>query len=99
MSTFATTAAIPTTIILALPNTAATANVNEDEITILQGFLDYNVNRGSSYHNDIGSFYDQIKFRRLKKNHCMVLHKFDFGKDFAFKRAHYQATFEISHKI
>ena len=89
LSTFATIAAIPTTIFLALPNTAATTNVvdgslepkweqmeeknidshklfqrlwtKEDEITILQGFLDYNVNCGSSYHNDTWSFYDQIK--------------------------------------
>jgi hypothetical protein len=89
LSTFTTNATIPTTIILALPNTAATTNIiddslepkweqmeeknndsqklfqclwtKEDEITILQGLLDYNANRGSSYHNDTGSFYDQIK--------------------------------------
>jgi len=86
----------------------------EDEITILQGFLDYNMNRGSSYHNNIGSFYDQIKAKiqlditkiqlvdkllRLKMKYRTVLQKFNFGKDFTFKSAHDQATFEISHKI
>ncbi|MCI23699.1 mediator-associated protein 1-like, partial [Trifolium medium] len=65
---------------------------DEDEIVILQGFLDYNANRGSSYHNDTGSFYDQIKskiqldfnksqlvdkLRRLKKKYRNVLQKFD----------------------
>ncbi|GAU21430.1 hypothetical protein TSUD_32610 [Trifolium subterraneum] len=87
---------------------------DEDEIVILQGFLDYNANRGSSYHNDTGSFYDQIKskiqldfnksqlvdkLRRLKKKYRNVLQKFDSGKEFIFKTPHDQATFEISHKI
>lgn len=86
----------------------------EDEITILQGFLDYNANRESSYHNDTGSFYDHMKgkiqldftknqlvdkLRRLKKKYRTALQKFDSGKDFVFKSAHDQATFEISHKI
>ncbi|CAK8572368.1 unnamed protein product [Lathyrus sativus] len=87
---------------------------DEDEIVILQGFLDYNANRGSAYHNDSASFYDQIKsklqldfnksqlvdkLRRLKKKYRNLLQKFDSGKDFFFKTAHEQATFEISHKI
>ncbi|PNY04870.1 DNA-binding storekeeper transcriptional regulator [Trifolium pratense] len=87
---------------------------DEDEIVILQGFLDYNANRGSSYHNDTGSFYDQIKskiqldfnksqlvdkLRRLKKKYRNVVQKFDSGKEFVFKTPHDQATFEISHKI
>ncbi|XP_058754262.1 probable transcription factor At3g04930 [Vicia villosa] len=87
---------------------------DEDEIVILQGFLDYNANRGSAYHNDSASFYDQIKsklqldfnksqlvdkLRRLKKKYRNLLQKFDSGKEFFFKTPHEQATFEISHKI
>ncbi|KAF6167220.1 hypothetical protein GIB67_029858 [Kingdonia uniflora] len=37
---------------------------DEDEIELLQGFLDYTIQRGytnSSYHHDTGPFYDQIK--------------------------------------
>jgi len=140
-STFAT-AAVPTSVILALPHASASATTidgspepkrdpmeektsdsrklfqrlwtEEDEITILQGFLDYNANRESSYHHDTGSFYDHMKgkiqldftksqlvdkLRRLKKKYRTALQKFDSGKDFAFKSAHDQAAFEISHKI
>ncbi|AES61283.2 putative transcription factor GeBP family [Medicago truncatula] len=140
-STFAT-AAVPTSVILALPHASASATTidgspepkrepmeektsdsrklfqriwtEEDEITILQGFLDYNANRESSYHNDTGSFYDHMKgkiqldftksqlvdkLRRLKKKYRTALQKFDSGKDFGFKSTHDQAAFEISHKI
>ncbi|KAL8166407.1 hypothetical protein V2J09_007906 [Rumex salicifolius] len=39
---------------------------DEDEIEILQGFLEYNTQRGpnlSGYHHDTTAFYDQIKSR------------------------------------
>ncbi|KAE9598097.1 hypothetical protein Lal_00004186 [Lupinus albus] len=87
---------------------------DEDEIELLQGFLDYTSHRGSSHHNDTALFYDQIKskfqidfnknqlvekIRRLKKKYRNVLNKISSGKDFSFKSAHDQATFEISRKI
>ncbi|KAL2345768.1 hypothetical protein Fmac_007053 [Flemingia macrophylla] len=88
---------------------------DEDEIELLQGFLDYTSQRGSSsHHNDTALFYDQIKsklqldfnknqlvekIRRLKKKYRNVLNKIGSGKDFSFKSAHDQATFEISRKI
>ncbi|KAK7258738.1 hypothetical protein RIF29_24321 [Crotalaria pallida] len=88
---------------------------DEDEIELLQGFLDYTSQRGSSsHHNDTALFYDQIKsklqldfnknqlvekIRRLKKKYRNVLNKISSGKEFSFKSAHDQATFEISRKI
>ncbi|OIW17524.1 hypothetical protein TanjilG_22636 [Lupinus angustifolius] len=87
---------------------------DEDEIELLQGFLDYTSQRGSSHHNDTALFYDQIKsklqldfnknqlvekIRRLKKKYRNVLNKISSGKEFLFKSAHDQATFEISRKI
>ena len=87
---------------------------DEDEIELLQGFLDYTSQRGSSHHNDTALFYDQIKsklqldfnknqlvekIRRLKKKYRNVLNKIGSGKEFTFKSAHDQATFEISRKI
>ncbi|KAE9615992.1 hypothetical protein Lal_00017586 [Lupinus albus] len=87
---------------------------DEDEIELLQGFLDYTSQRGSSHHNDTALFYYQIKsklqldfnknqlvekIRRLKKKYRNVLNKISSGKDFSFKSAHDQATFEISRKI
>ncbi|MED6222298.1 hypothetical protein PIB30_063058 [Stylosanthes scabra] len=87
---------------------------DEDEIELLQGFLDYTSQRGSSHHNDTALFYDQIKsklqldfnknqlvekIRRLKKKYRNVLNKIGSGKEFNFKSAHDQATFEISRKI
>ncbi|CAJ1961024.1 unnamed protein product [Sphenostylis stenocarpa] len=87
---------------------------DEDEIELLQGFLDYTAQRGSSHHNDTALFYDQIKsklqldfnknqlvekIRRLKKKYRNVLNKISSGKEFSFKSAHDQATFEISRKI
>lgn len=86
---------------------------DEDEIELLQGFLDYTTQRGSNHH-DTALFYDQIKsklqldfnknqlvekLRRLKKKYRNVLNKIDSGKDFSFKSPHDQATFEISRKI
>ncbi|KAJ7978078.1 mediator-associated protein 1 [Quillaja saponaria] len=87
---------------------------DEDEIGLLQGFLDYTTQRGSSHHNDTALFYDQIKsklqldfnknqlvekLRRLKKKYRNVLNKIRSGKEFSFKSPHDQATFEISRKI
>ncbi|XP_058738625.1 probable transcription factor At5g28040 [Vicia villosa] len=87
---------------------------DEDEMELLQGFLDYTSQRGSSHHNDTAQFYDQIKsklqldfnknqlvekIRRLKKKYRNVLNKISSGKEFVFKTAHDQATFEISRKI
>ncbi|KAJ9180139.1 hypothetical protein P3X46_008421 [Hevea brasiliensis] len=86
---------------------------DEDEIVVLQGFLDYTTQRGSS-HYDTALFYDQIKsklqldfnknqlvekLRRLKKKYRNVLNKISSGKDFSFKSPHDQASFEISRKI
>lgn len=87
---------------------------DEDEIELLQGFLDYTSQRGSSHHSDTALFYDQIKsklqldfnknqlvekLRRLKKKYRNVLRKMSSGKEFSFKSPHDQATFEISRKI
>lgn len=90
---------------------------DEDEIELLQGFLEYTTQRGainSSHHHDTTAFYDQIKnklqlefnksqlvekLRRLKKKYRNVVGKISAGKDFVFKSAHDQATFEISSKI
>ncbi|KAB1202752.1 Mediator-associated protein 1 [Morella rubra] len=87
---------------------------DEDEIELLQGFLDYTTSRGSTHHNDTALFYDQIKsklqldfnknqlvekLRRLKKKYRNVVGKISAGKDFSFKSPHDQATFEISRKI
>lgn len=87
---------------------------DEDEIELLQGFLDYTTSRGSTHHNDTALFYDQIKsklqldfnknqlvekLRRLKKKYRNVVGKITAGKDFSFKSPHDQATFEISRKI
>lgn len=87
---------------------------DEDEMELLQGFLDYTTQRGSSHHNDTAQFYDQIKsklqldfnknqlvekIRRLKKKYRNVVSKMSSGKEFVFKTAHDQATFEISRKI
>ncbi|KAG5105685.1 hypothetical protein JHK82_042655 [Glycine max] len=85
---------------------------DDEEIELLQGFLDYISQRGSSHHNDTALFYDQIKsklqldfnknqlvekIRRLKKKYRNILNKICSGKEFSFKSAHDQATFEISH--
>lgn len=87
---------------------------DEDEMELLQGFLDYTTQKGSSHHNDTAQFYDQIKsklqldfnknqlvekIRRLKKKYRNVVSKMSSGKEFVFKTAHDQATFEISRKI
>ncbi|XP_044499336.1 probable transcription factor At5g28040 [Mangifera indica] len=87
---------------------------DEDEIELLQGFLDYTSQRGNAHHHDTALFYDQIKsklqvdfnknqlvekLRRLKKKHRNVMSKISSGKDFTFKTAHDQATFGISRKI
>ncbi|KAJ4719608.1 DNA-binding storekeeper protein-related transcriptional regulator [Melia azedarach] len=87
---------------------------DEDEIELLQGFLDYSTQRGNAHHLDTALFYDQIKsklqldfnknqlvekLRRLKKKYRNVVNKISSGKDFSFKTAHDQATFEISRKI
>ncbi|XP_058084373.1 probable transcription factor At3g04930 [Magnolia sinica] len=90
---------------------------DEDEIKLLQGFLDFIQQRGGgggSHHHDTGPFYDQIKtrlqldfnksqlvekLRRLKKKYRNIINKIGSGKEFSFKRAHDQATFEISRKI
>lgn len=87
---------------------------DEDEIELLQGFLDYTTQRGNAHHHDTALFYDQIKsklqldfnknqlvekLRRLKKKYRNVMNKITSGKDFSFKTAHDQATFEISRKI
>ena len=91
---------------------------DEDEIAILQGFLDFTVQRSTTtaaaHHQDTGPFYDQIKtrlqldfnknqlvekLRRLKKKYRNVVGKMSLGKDYVFKSAHDQATFEISRRI
>lgn len=87
---------------------------DEDEIGLLQGFLDYTTQRGSSHHNDTALFYDQIKsklqlgfnknqlvekLRRLKKKYRNVVGKISSGKEFSFKSPHDRATFEISSRI
>ncbi|KAG5028533.1 hypothetical protein JHK87_012047 [Glycine soja] len=87
---------------------------DEDEIELLQGFLYYTSQQGSSHHSDTALFYDQIKsklqldfnknqlvekIRRLKKKYRNVLNNIFSGKEFSFKSAHDQATFEISRKI
>ncbi|KHN23628.1 hypothetical protein glysoja_040730 [Glycine soja] len=85
----------------------------DDDVTeLLQGFLDYTSQRGSSHDNNTALFYDQIKLRlqldfnknqlvekirRLKKKYRNVLNKICSDKEFSFKSAHDQATFEISH--
>ncbi|KAG8648158.1 probable transcription factor At3g04930 [Manihot esculenta] len=86
---------------------------DEDEIELLQGFLDYTTQRGGNHH-DTALFYGQIKsklqldfnknqlvekLRRLKKKYRNVLNKISSGKEFSFKSPHDQATFEISRKI
>ncbi|CAI0384210.1 unnamed protein product [Linum tenue] len=87
---------------------------DEDEIELLQGFLEYSNQRGGGSHHDTALFYDQIKsklqldfnknqlvekLRRLKKKYRNVLNKIGSGKEFSFKTAHDQVTFEISRKI
>ncbi|PKA54617.1 Mediator-associated protein 1 [Apostasia shenzhenica] len=90
---------------------------DEDEITILQGFLEFTTHRGTthaSHQYDTGPFYEQMKenlrldfnknqliekLRRLKKKYRNVVSRMVSGKDFAFKSAHQQATFEISRRI
>ncbi|KAK1410709.1 hypothetical protein QVD17_37248 [Tagetes erecta] len=94
---------------------------DEDEIELLQGFLEYNNQRVVNnpfhhhhHHHDTTAFYDQIKdklqldfnknqlvekLRRLKKKYRNVLGKISSGKDYVFKSAHDQITFDISCKI
>ncbi|KAI3794522.1 hypothetical protein L1987_37154 [Smallanthus sonchifolius] len=93
---------------------------DEDEIELLQGFLDYTNQRLANnpfhhhHHHDTTAFYDQIKdklqldfnknqlvekLRRLKKKYRTVLGKISSGKDYVFKSAHDQITFDISCKI
>ncbi|XP_059436051.1 probable transcription factor At3g04930 [Corylus avellana] len=86
----------------------------EDEMELLRGFLDYTTRRGSTQCKDTALFYDQIrsklhvafnknqlleKLRRLKKKYRNFLHKIGSNKEFSFRNAHDQATFEISRKI
>ncbi|XP_076887416.1 putative transcription factor At5g28040 [Bidens hawaiensis] len=93
---------------------------DEDEIELLQGFLDYNNQRLAinpfhhHHHHDTTAFYDQIKdklqlefnrnqlvekLRRLKKKYRNVLSKISSGKEYVFKTAHDQITFDLSSKI
>lgn len=90
---------------------------DEDEITILRGFLEFTTQRGTthaSHQYDTGPFYEQIKkqlqlefnknqliekLRRLKKKYRNVVNRMVSGKEFSFKSAHEQATFEIARKI
>jgi hypothetical protein len=87
---------------------------NEDEIELLRGFLEYTTQRGTTHYNDTKLFYDQIrsklqvefnknqlfdKLRRLKKKFKNVFDKTSSDKEFSFKTAHEQSTFEISLKI
>ncbi|XP_023770268.1 probable transcription factor At3g04930 [Lactuca sativa] len=92
---------------------------DEDEIELLQGFLDYTNQRLVNnpfhhHHHDTTAFYDQIKnklqldfnknqlvekLRRLKKKYRNVLSKISSGKEYVFKSAHDQITFELSCKI
>ncbi|KAL3381735.1 hypothetical protein AABB24_001710 [Solanum stoloniferum] len=66
------------------------------------------------HHYDTTAFYEQIKskfqldfnknqlvekLRRLKKKYRTVVSKMGSGKDFVFKSAHDQVTFDISHRI
>ncbi|XP_076934165.1 putative transcription factor At5g28040 [Bidens hawaiensis] len=86
---------------------------DEDEIELLNGLLDYTVQRGH-HHHDTTAFYDQIKgklqldfnknqlvekIRRLKKKYRNVLSKISSGKGYVFKSPHDQSTFDISCKI
>nr|XP_043632402.1 probable transcription factor At3g04930 [Erigeron canadensis] len=93
---------------------------DEDEIELLQGFLEYNNQRAVNnpyshhHHHDTTAFYDQIKdklqldfnknqlvekLRRLKKKYRNVVSKISSGKEYVFKTAHDQITFDISSKI
>ncbi|CAN6467064.1 unnamed protein product [Victoria cruziana] len=86
---------------------------DEDEIGLLNGFYEYS-RRGNPNFHDMTPFYEQMKatlqfdfnknqlvekLRRLKKKYRNVVRKLSSGKDFAFKSAHDQLTFEISKKI
>jgi len=88
---------------------------NEDEIQLLQGYLEHTTSRGNAiHHNDTALFYEQIgsklqvvfnknqlldKLRRLKRKYLNALEKINSEKEFSFKSAHDQAAFEISRKI
>ena len=87
---------------------------NEDEIELLRGFLEFTTQRGSTNYNVTKEFYDQIrsklqvefnknqlsdKLRKLKRKYKRVIEKTNPDKEFSFKTAHEQATFEISRKI
>ncbi|KAG2694979.1 hypothetical protein I3760_08G169400 [Carya illinoinensis] len=88
---------------------------NEDEIQLLQGYLEHTRSRGNViHHNDTALFCEQIgsklqvgfnknqlleKLRRLKKKYRNVLEKINSDKEFSYKSMHDQATFEISCKI
>lgn len=88
---------------------------NEDEIQLLEGYLEHTTRRGNViHHNDTSLFYEQIgsklqvgfnknqlldKLRRMKKKYRNVLEKKNFHREFSFKSAHDQAAFEISRKI
>lgn len=84
---------------------------DEDEIELLQGFLEYTTHHAQY---DTALFYNQIKsklqldfnknqlvekLRRLKKKYRNVVNKTSSGKEFCFKSPHDQATFGISRKI
>ncbi|XP_076904904.1 putative transcription factor At5g28040 [Bidens hawaiensis] len=86
---------------------------DEDEIELLNGLLDYIVQRGH-HHHDTTAFYDQVKgklqlefnknqfvekIRRLKKKYRNVLSKISSGKGYVFKSPHDQSTFDLSCKI
>lgn len=87
---------------------------DEDEIELLQGFLEYTNQKGQHNSYDTNLFYDQIKsklqlgfnknqlvekLRRLKKKYRNVVSRINSGKDVAFKSSHDHATFDISCKI
>ncbi|XP_076894797.1 putative transcription factor At5g28040 [Bidens hawaiensis] len=86
---------------------------DEDEIELLNGLLDYSVQRGH-HHHDTTAFYDQVKgklqlefnknqlvekIRRLKKKYRNVLSQISSGKGYVFKSPHDQSTFDLSCKI
>ncbi|TKY52149.1 Mediator-associated protein 1 [Spatholobus suberectus] len=66
---------------------------DEDEIGLLQGFLEYTARRGSSHHNDTALFYDQIKSKlQLGFNKNQLVEKLR-------RVLTDRATFEISRRI
>ncbi|XP_078435309.1 putative transcription factor At5g28040 [Wolffia australiana] len=85
---------------------------DEDEIAILQGFLDFNSQRSGHHHHhhDTAPFYEQIKTRlQLDFNKNQLVEKLRRlkkkyrnianKKEYAFKTPHEQATFDLSRRI